>query len=74
MYLILYFYIQNNGLEKNYESDIIFADNIHNILALSFLKPNQVIHAFEYLYEDISGEYQLFLDYMKDNYIRRLRR
>ncbi len=69
-----YFCIQNNGLKKNYESDIIFQDNIHNILALSFLKPNQVIHGFEYLCGDISNEYQLVLDYMKDNYKRRLRR
>ena len=37
MYFILHFCIQNNGLKKNYETDIIFADNIHKILALSFL-------------------------------------
>jgi hypothetical protein len=73
MYFILYFSIQNNGLKKNYETDIIFADNIHKILALAFLEPNQVIHGFEYLCSNLGDEYQQVLDYMEDNYIGRLR-
>ena len=69
----MYLDIQNNGLKKNYETDLTFADNIHKILAASFLEPNQVIHGFEYLCTDLGDEYQPAFDYVEDNYIGRFR-
>ncbi|CAM4798470.1 unnamed protein product [Rotaria magnacalcarata] len=62
-----------HGFKQNYETDIIFADNIHKILALAFLEPNQVISGFESLCSNLGDEYQSILDYMEDNYIGRLR-
>ena len=68
------FCIQDNGFKKNYETDITFADNIHKILALTFLEPNQVVNGFELLCSDLGDEYQQILDYFEDTYIGRLRR
>ncbi|CAF4063073.1 unnamed protein product [Rotaria sp. Silwood1] len=64
-------YLQDNGFKKNYETDIIFADNIHKILALAFLEPNQVVNGFEFLCSDLGDEYQQILDYFEDTYIGR---
>ncbi|CAF3470781.1 unnamed protein product [Rotaria socialis] len=66
-------FLQTHGFKQNYETDIIFADNIHKILALAFLEPNQVISGFESLCSNLGDEYQSILDYMEDNYIGRLR-
>ncbi|CAF0954419.1 unnamed protein product [Adineta steineri] len=66
-------FLQNNGLKKNYETDLTFADNIHQILALSFLEPNEVINGFNHLCTYLDDEYQIVLDYIEDNYIGRLR-
>ncbi|CAF1331691.1 unnamed protein product [Rotaria sordida] len=64
-------YLQDNGFKKNYETDIIFADNVHKILALAFLEPNQVVNGFEFLCSDLGDEYQQILDYFEDTYIGR---
>ncbi|CAF0898009.1 unnamed protein product [Adineta steineri] len=66
-------FLQNNGLKQNYETDLTFADNIHQILALSFLEPNEVINGFNHLCTYLDDEYQIVLDYIEDNYIGRLR-
>ena len=73
---IVYFlsnFIQNHGFKQKYETDMTFADSIHQILALAFLEPIQVINGFESLCSELGGEYQEILDYFEDSYIGRLR-
>ena len=60
-------------MKRTYETDIIFADNIHKILVLAFIEPNNVINGFESLCSEFGDEYQQVLDYMEDTYIGRLR-
>ncbi|CAF4353233.1 unnamed protein product, partial [Rotaria magnacalcarata] len=61
------------GFKQRYKTDIVFADNIHKILASAFLEPNQVINGFELLCSDLGDEYQEVLDCIEDNYIGRAR-
>ncbi|CAF2190095.1 unnamed protein product [Rotaria magnacalcarata] len=65
--------LQTYGFKQRYKTDIVFADNIHKILASAFLEPNQVINGFELLCSDLGDEYQEVLDCIEDNYIGRAR-
>ncbi|CAF2150700.1 unnamed protein product [Rotaria magnacalcarata] len=66
-------YFFTYGFKQRYKTDIVFADNIHKILASAFLEPNQVINGFELLCSDLGDEYQEVLDCIEDNYIGRAR-
>ncbi|CAF1038942.1 unnamed protein product [Rotaria magnacalcarata] len=66
-------FLQTHGFKQRYETDIVFADNVHKIWALTFLEPNQVINGFELLCSDLGDEYQEIFHYIEDNYIGRAR-
>ncbi|CAF1541239.1 unnamed protein product [Adineta ricciae] len=66
-------FLQNHGFKQNYETDVMFADSIHKILALAFLDPTNVIDGFELLCSKLDNVYQPILDYIEDNYIGRIR-
>ena len=65
-------YISANGFKETYENNVVFADNIHKILALAFIELTMVPNAFELLCTNLDDNYQQILDYTEDNYIRRM--
>ncbi|CAF1393552.1 unnamed protein product [Rotaria sordida] len=67
-------FLQTHGFKQKYETDVIFADNMHKICALTFMEPTMVIDGFELLCSNLDTDYHQVLDYIEDNYIGRLRR
>ncbi|CAF3415110.1 unnamed protein product [Rotaria socialis] len=66
-------FLQANGFKETYENDVVFADNIHKILALAFIETTIVANAFELLCTNLDDNYQQILDYIEGNYIGRRR-
>ncbi|CAF4271573.1 unnamed protein product [Rotaria sordida] len=67
-------FLQTHGFKQKYETDVIFADNMHKICALTFMEPTMVIDGFELVCSNLDTDYHQVLDYIEDNYIGRLRR
>ncbi|CAF3659895.1 unnamed protein product [Rotaria socialis] len=65
--------LQALGHQNKYENDPEFSHNIHKIAALAFIKPDDVVKAFEDLSINLDDEYQTILDYFEETYIGRLR-
>ena len=57
------------GHQNEYQTDPVFAHNIHKIAALTFLEPNSVIDGFERLSMDLGDGYEGILDYIEGTYI-----
>ncbi|CAF3718789.1 unnamed protein product [Rotaria socialis] len=55
--------------KNQYESDPLFAHNVHKIAALAFLEPTNVINGFEHLSIDLGDDYETILDYFEETYI-----
>ena len=66
-------YIRTNGFKETYENDVVFADNMHKILALAFIESTMVANAFELLCTNLDDNHQQILDCIEDNYIGRMR-
>ncbi|CAF3204939.1 unnamed protein product [Rotaria socialis] len=60
--------------KNQYESDPLFAHNVHKIAALAFLEPTNVINGFEHLSIDLGDDYETILDYFEETYIAYNRR
>ncbi|CAF0834509.1 unnamed protein product [Rotaria sordida] len=69
----LYRKLQDLGWQNRYQTDSIFAHNIHKFGALVFLEINNVIKGFESLSMDLDEDYQEMIDYFEETYIGRLR-
>ncbi|CAF2089247.1 unnamed protein product [Rotaria magnacalcarata] len=65
--------IQELGCQNQYQTDPIFAHNIHKIAALVFVEPNSVVNGFERLSIELSHDYDEIMDYFEGTYIGRLR-
>ncbi|CAF1509673.1 unnamed protein product [Rotaria sordida] len=60
------------GWQTQYQTDSVFAHNIHKFGALAFLSPNDVIKGFESLSLNLDDEYQDMIDYFEETYIGKL--
>ena len=58
--------------QNNYQEDSSFSHNIHKIIALTFLNPNQVISGFERLAIELGDDYETILDYFEESYIGKI--
>ncbi|CAF1279940.1 unnamed protein product [Didymodactylos carnosus] len=65
--------LQALGYRNQYQTDPVFAHNIHKIAALAFLEPSRMINGFDDLLMDLGDDYQEILDYFEETYIGRLR-
>jgi hypothetical protein len=61
--------IQALGHQNQYQTDPIFAHNIHKTAALAFIETNSVINGFERLSMNLSDDYEEILDYFEGTYI-----
>ncbi|CAF1321107.1 unnamed protein product [Didymodactylos carnosus] len=61
------------GFKTNYETDPIFAHNVHKISALVFLPVSDVGQGFDDLYNALPSLYQPLLNYFEDTYLGRHR-
>lgn len=69
-------HIQNNGLQRRYESDADFALQSlqsRHILALASVPEAKVLEAFEEVADNFPQEAVASLDYFEDNYVGRCR-
>ena len=57
------------GWQNRYQTDSVFAHNIHKFGALAFLEINDVIKGFESLSMDLDEDYQELIDYFEKTYI-----
>ena len=66
-------HIQNLGLQNHYQDDENFALWFCMLFALAFVPPNDIIHYFELLIDEIcnnfNDECDDLIDYVEDNYI-----
>ncbi|CAF2161520.1 unnamed protein product [Rotaria magnacalcarata] len=65
--------LQELGHQNQYQTDPIFAHNIHKIAALAFLELNSVVNGFESLSNELGHHYDDIMDYFEGTYIGRLR-
>ena len=65
--------LQALGHQNDYQTDPLFAHNIHKIAALAFVTPSSVLDVFESLCDDLGERYDNILDYFQDTYIGKLR-
>ncbi|CAF1207609.1 unnamed protein product, partial [Didymodactylos carnosus] len=61
------------GFKTNYETDPIFAHNVHKISALAFLPVSDVGQGFDELYNALPSLCQPLLNYFEDTYLGRHR-
>ena len=57
------------GWQNRYQTDSVFAHNIHKFGALAFLEINDVIKGCESLSMDLDADYQEMIDYFEETYI-----
>ncbi|CAM4850845.1 unnamed protein product [Rotaria magnacalcarata] len=65
--------LQELDHQNQYQTDPIFAHNIHKIAALAFLEPNSVVNGFESSSNELDHHYDDIMDYFEGAYIGRLR-
>ena len=56
------------GQEAKYRNDLLFAHNIHKIVAIIFPELNQVIDGFEDPLANLGIDYQTILNYVEETY------
>ncbi|CAF3517920.1 unnamed protein product [Rotaria sp. Silwood2] len=61
--------LQGLGHQNQYQTDSIFAHNIHKTAALAFFEPNSVVNGFERLSMELGHDYDEIMDYFEGTYI-----
>ena len=61
-----------NKLNTQYQTDSVFAHNMHKFGALVFLQSTNVTKGFESLSLNLDDDYQVMIDYFEEIYIRKL--
>ncbi len=69
IWLTYNFYISALGCQNKYENDPVFSHNIHKIVALTFIKSDDVVNGYEALLLDLEDNSQAILDYFEETYI-----
>lgn len=65
--------IQANGLQKRYQQDIQFVEEVRMIAALAFVPENDVRRVFHHLSNNIDASLDVIMDYIEETYIGMVR-